>query len=423
MDNRNTRLMTALQDIYGDAPSELDRQKARYGRLIDPFGAAFGWEPEMAFSTPGRTEISGNHTDHNHGRVLAASVNLDSIAVAAPVADATVTLYSEGYPEPFVVALADLSPREDEKETTHALIRGIAARLDALGHRIGGFAACMSSEVFPGSGLSSSASVEVLIGSIFNALYNRAAIPVETLAAIGQFAENRYFGKACGLMDQLACAVGGIIGIDFGIPGEPRIEPVEVDFARYGFRALIVNTGGSHADLSDNYSAVPAEMMAVARELGKTVCREITPKELMANISRLRGRVGDRAILRAHHFLGEDQRVADQIAALQNDDFDRFLALVRASGDSSFKWLQNIYPDQHAGEQGVALGLALSEDAIAAAGAGACRIHGGGFAGTIQVLLPEEAVADYVPRMEAVFGEGCVLELSVRHTGAVHFAI
>lgn len=411
-----------FRQMYGAEPAIIEKQFQRSDQLAAAHARHFGKIAGHFFSVPGRTEIGGNHTDHNHGRVLAASVSLDAIAVAARNDDDRVILHSEGYDAPFSVDLARLEVVEIERETTAALIRGIAARFKQLGYQTGGFNACMTSEVLPGSGLSSSAAVEVLIGTIFNVLFNRGAIPAETIAGIGQYAENHYFGKPCGLMDQMACAVGGIVHIDFQDPRKPLVEKVAFDFAAQQYRLLVVNTGGSHADLTADYAAIPAEMKAVARALGKTVCREITPEDLLGNMAMLRRQTGDRALLRALHFLGDNDRVTAQVTALQAGDFPGFLQLVRESGNSSFKWLQNIYSGNDGHEQGVALALALSEQYIAAIGEGACRVHGGGFAGTIQVYLPERAVPEYVKQIEAVFGPGHAMVLNIRPLGAVHIS-
>ncbi|MCB0296936.1 MAG: galactokinase, partial [Calditrichaeota bacterium] len=326
------------------------------------------------------------------------------------------------YDGPFSVDLTRLEVVTAERETTAALIRGIAARFRELGYRIGGFNACLTSAVLPGSGLSSSAAVEVLIGTIFNVLFNDGTIPPETIAAIGQYAENHHFGKPCGLMDQMACAVGGIVHIDFKDPQQPLVEKVDFDFAAQQYRLLVVNTGGSHADLTADYAAIPAEMKAVARALGTAVCRDIMPEDLLMNMAVLREQVGDRALLRALHFLGDNERVTAQVTALKAGDFSGFLQLVRESGNSSFKWLQNIYSGNDGHEQGVALALALSEQYIATVGQGACRVHGGGFAGTIQVYLPERAVPEYVKQIEAVFGPESAMVLNIRPLGAVHIS-
>ncbi len=414
---RKEKNFISLNDLYGN--SEIQLQKKRYARIKDKFEQKFGETPEHWFSTPGRTEIGGNHTDHNHGRVLAASVNLDAVAAVSANDDRTITLYSEGYDQPFVVALDDLEKKKSEEGTTTALLRGIAFRLQQLGYEIGGFKAYIQSDVLPGSGLSSSAAIEVLIGTIANHLFNNGRIPAQELAIIGQFAENAYFGKPCGLMDQMACAMGGIITIDFKDPAQPVTEPIDFDFGAQNYRLLVVNTGGNHADLTDDYAAVPAEMKAVASALGKSVCREITLSEWLNNLAGLRAKVGDRALLRAFHFIRENERVVQQVEALKTNRFQDFLQLVNASGDSSFKWLQNIYTTKNVSEQGITLALAISEAFIDEIGEGACRVHGGGFAGTIQAFLPQAAVKEYVQRIERVFGQGSVNVLDIRRFGSV----
>ncbi|MDZ7362324.1 MAG: galactokinase [candidate division KSB1 bacterium] len=392
---------------------------ARYAHLVQEFQSRFAILRPRIFSTPGRTEIGGNHTDHNHGKVLAASINLDAIAAAAPVSDNRITIYSAGYSQPFIVKLNDLEPRTSDYSTTTALLRGLAARFQQLGFRVGGFHACISSEVRVGSGLSSSAAIEILLGTILNALYNDNAINLETLAAIGQFAENVYFNKPCGLMDQIACAVGGIVAIDFENPQQPLVEKIDFDFAKQNYSLIVVNTGGNHADLTDDYAAVPREMKAVAAQLGKQVCRQITRGEVLQNIHHLRATVGDRAILRALHFFEENERVDRQVAALRGNDFAAFLREVNASGNSSFRWLQNCFTTQNVAQQGVTLALALTENFLASIGEGACRVHGGGFAGTIQVFLPNRCVSRYTALMETVFKQRCVQVLNIRPVGTM----
>ncbi|NOX87942.1 MAG: galactokinase [Calditrichaeota bacterium] len=414
------RFKPIFQRIYGTEQETVQRQLQRYQKLEDEFKNRFGSAPEHWFSTPGRTEIGGNHTDHNHGRVLAAGVNLDAVAAVNPADDNKVVVISEGYEKSFEVDLNDLKVKDSEKGGTNALIRGIAYRLNEMGFRVGGFKAVMTSDVLPGSGLSSSAVVEVLIATIFNYLYNRGKIDPETIAVTGQFAENRYFGKPCGLMDQMACAIGGIITIDFKNPQEPDYKKIDFNFAKQDYRLLVVDTGGNHADLTEDYAAVPAEMKSVARALGKEVCRDITLKELLAAVPELRKKTGDRAILRAYHFIRENQRVIEQVKALTDGDFRGFLKLVRDSGNSSFKWLQNIFTPKQISKQGVSLALALSEDFINEIGEGACRVHGGGFAGTIQVFLPSEAVNRYIEQMEPIFGAGSVRVLNIRSEGSLY---
>lgn len=408
-----------FQEMYGKEQEVLDTQFLRYQRISDTFHSKFAETDLVYFSTPGRTEIGGNHTDHNLGRVLAGSVNLDSIAVVAKSGDSKVVLYSEGFDGSFEVDMNDLAVNESERETTNSLIRGIAARFNELGYKIGGFHASMSSDVLSGSGLSSSASVEVLIGSIFNALFNDNTIAPEELAIIGQYAENNYFGKPCGLMDQVACAMGGIVTIDFKDPANPIIKKVDFDFAAQNYNLLVVNTGGSHADLTEDYAAVPTEMKLVAAELNAAVCRDLNMDDLIPEIAKMRSVTGDRAILRAMHFLVENERVVDQVSALENNDFKEFLNLIKDSGNSSFKWLQNVFTSKKVDEQGVSLALALSEKYISDIGEGASRVHGGGFAGTIQVFLPSSKVDGYRELMESVYGAGSVYVLKIRPVGTV----
>lgn len=405
-------------ELYGSDQEAL--QIRRYGQLLKKYEEFFGGEEAQLFSAPGRTEIGGNHTDHNHGRVLAAAVNLDAIAVAAPTNNDLVTIYSDRYPDPFEVSLRDLAPHKNEERTTSALIRGIAARFQALGYAIGGFNACLSSNVMIGSGLSSSACLEVLLGTIMNVFYNEGKLPALELARIGQYAENVYFKKPCGLMDQITCALGGIVAIDFEDPGKPAIKKINFDFAAHQHSVVVLNTGRSHADLTDDYAAIPAEMKSVAGRLGKKVCRDISLKNVIDHCRELRAQVGDRALLRALHFLHENQRVVRQVETLEMGDFASFLALVRASGNSSWKWLQNCTSPQDPTEQSIALALALTEDFLKEENSGACRVHGGGFAGTIQVFLPETQVSPYTNLMEPIFGEGAVSVLRIRSRGVLH---
>jgi len=413
-------LELSLQHLYGADPDSLARQRHRYAALINKHSERFDHKDLHFFSAPGRTEIGGNHTDHNHGRVLAASTHLDSIAIASKTQKNEILLYSEGYPKAFVVDLNHLQSVESEKGSTSALIRGIACRLTQLGYQIGGFNASVASDVLPGSGLSSSASIEVLLGAIWNALFNEGKISLEELAQTGQFAENKYFGKPCGLMDQLACAVGGVIAIDFNKPDQPEITRVNFDFNEHAYQMLIIDTGGNHADLTDDYAAAPNEMKSVAREFGLQVCREIDMEQFIPEIKSLRKQCGDRSLLRVLHFLGENERVLHQVAALEGGDFKKFLELVKDSGNSSFKWLQNIYSVKNVREQSVTLALALTEYFISGVGEGACRVHGGGFAGTIQTFIPKDAVESYSRLMESVFGHGKVMALRIRANGAVH---
>jgi galactokinase len=402
--------------LYGADPATLARQERRWQGLAEEYRRRFDKADLRHFSAPGRTEIGGNHTDHNHGKVLAAAINLDSIAVAAPTSERRITVYSEGYDAPFVVGLEALSLVPTERGTTAALVRGIAARFLQLGHAIGGLQACIASDVPVGSGLSSSASIEVLLGTVLNALYNEARVGAQEIAIIGQHAENVYFGKPCGLMDQVASAVGGIVKIDFAEPESPCVEKVDFDFAAAGYHLLVVNTGGSHADLAEDYAAIPREMRRVAAQFGREVCRQLSEPELVGRVAELRSGAGDRAILRALHFLQENHRVDLQVQALKNRDMREFLRLVGESGNSSFRWLQNCISGHAVAEQGIPLALALTEGFIGK-GEGACRVHGGGFAGTILTFLPAVRIDEYRAFMESVFGSGCVKILRVRSQG------
>jgi galactokinase len=405
-----------LQDIY--KRGELSYQKERYEKLSVMFKQAFNHSPEKYFSSPGRTELSGNHTDHNHGKVLAASINLDSIAAASANDKNEVVLFSEGYSEPFKVNLENLEPVQEEKNTTASLIRGVASGLKNNGYDIKGFNAVITSDVLIGSGLSSSASIEVLIGTIFNHLFNDGQISSTEIAITGQFAENNFFGKPCGLMDQLACATGGIIKIDFSDPAKPEIQQVNFDFDSTGYKLLVVDTEANHSDLTEDYASVPNEMKAVADYFIKNFCSEISMDDLLSEIKSLRKKVGDRAVLRAIHFLQENKRVEKQSNALLDNKFDEFLSLVNESGNSSYKYLQNIYSHHNIKEQSVSLALALTEKFIKENEKGACRIHGGGFAGTILVFLPEDLVNAYKKFISNLFSEESVKVLSIRKFGA-----
>ena len=425
--NRSKSLLTKSNfkstaiELYGENETTLDQQFKRYQAAIQRFKEFFPASGIHLFSTPGRTEIGGNHTDHNAGMVLAAAVNLDSIAAVQPISETIVTVRSKGYDQPFVVNLDDLRPCESEVGTTTALIRGIASRFHESGYRIGGFNAYIDSYVMVGSGLSSSASIEILIGQIFGTLYNAGHIPKEELAKIGQYAENMYFGKPCGLMDQITCAIGGIVSIDFRSADSPKIQKVEFDFSTQKYSLLVIDTGGNHANLTDDYASIPAEMKAVAKELGGNVCRDLSIQQLLPKIKTLRSKIGDRAILRAIHFLSDSQRVGEQVTALENGDFNSFLGLVSESGNSSFKWLQNCYTTKSIKSQGIPLALALTENYFQNNIKGACRVHGGGFAGTIQVFIPTDEVPEYLILMESVFGENSVNVLSIRQTGTAYF--
>lgn len=390
-------------------------QTARYAALADAFRSHFGREPELFVSAPGRTEVVGNHTDHNRGRVLAASVNLDTVAAVAPREDGVVTLYSEGYDKPFVVDVADLSVHDDEKETTFALIRGVAARLKELGYRIGGFDASVTSTVFKGSGLSSSAAFEVMLVAAFDALYNGWTIDAKLNARISQYAENVYFGKPSGLLDQSASAVGGLVTMDFG-PDSAVVEALNYDFGAKGYAVCVVSAGGEHGNLTADYAAIPTEMKAVAAAMGVDVLAKVSAEQLEDAIPMLKGKVSDRAILRALHFVDETRRVVDAVDALRRDDLSAFFQTIIDSGESSWKLLQNLHVATSDNQE---MPLALEMSRRMLQGKGAWRIHGGGFAGTILAFVPFDMLDEYTRRMNAVFGDKATTALAIRPEGVV----
>ncbi len=405
-----------LSQMYGDSKTARDKQKKRFRQLLAQFGGAFPSHSKLRiFSASGRTEVCGNHTDHNGGRVLAAAVNLDNLAVVASNGEGIIRVHSEGY-APSEILVAELDPVEKEKYTSTALIRGVCARLRELGFQVGGFEACISGDVPKGSGLSSSAAYEVLIVTILNHLYNDGKVDPVLAAQIGQYAENQFFGKPCGLMDQTTSAVGGFVTIDFKDFKNPVVKKVNFDFASSGHSVVIVDTGGHHADLNDEYAAVAGEMKAVARHFGGQVLREFSVEKVMGNLAELRKKTGDRSILRALHFYADDQRVVDQVAALERNDFNEFLRLINESGQSSWMLLQNCYTGQDVKEQGVTLSLAVTQRLLQ--GRGACRVHGGGFAGTIQAFVPNEMVEGYIEKMEKFLGKGSCHQLIIRPLGA-----
>jgi len=401
--------------VYG---AEAEAQLCRYERLIGKFESAFGpADGAIAVSSPGRAEVCGNHTDHQHGRVLAAAVSLDTIAVARKNDKNEVTLHSEGYKRSMVVNLDDLSPKARERETSLALIRGVAARMKELGYGIGGFDAAVTSSVFKGSGLSSSAAFEVLIVTIFNALYGDGKIDPAERAKIAKYAENEYFGKPSGLMDQMASSVGGFTGIDFG-PEEALITPIKYDFLKKGYAVCVVSAGGEHGNLTDEYATMPSEMRSVANALNGEVLRDIDPAVMEEKIPYLKGKVSDRAILRALHFFDEDQRAARLTDVLLQDDLNTFFDIINASGESSWKLLQNLYVPGRDNQE-MTLALALTQRMLA--GRGASRIHGGGYAGTILAFVPIDFLDEYKARMNAVFGENATTVLSIRPVGPAVF--
>ena len=396
---------------------DLAAARRRVSELLDGFQHSFGAgedTPVALCSAPGRTEICGNHTDHQHGRVLAGAVDLDFLACAAPNGTNVIRFQSQGWPM-VEVSLDTLEPVEEEKESTAALVRGMAAQAAKRGYPVAGFDVYAASEVLPGSGLSSSAACEVLLGVIENHLFCRDELDPVTIAQMGQQAENVFFGKPSGLMDQTASSVGGAVAIDFADPAAPVVRSVAVDLDSYGYALCIIDSGASHADLTDEYAAVPKEMGAVAAYFGKNVLREVAETDVLKELPKLRKAVGDRAVLRALHFYADDKRVAGEADALEQGNFDAFLALVKESGRSSWELLQNITPAGAVGEQAMAVALAVAERALE--GQGACRVHGGGFAGTIQAFVPLSRLESFRKQVEEALGEGSCHVLRIRPVG------
>ena len=402
----------ALTKLYGNLA---EAQKPRYEKAIDKFIELYGDKDVAIISVPGRSEVIGNHTDHQRGEVMATSINLDIIAVVAPREDGVVKVLSDDYDIP-AIDLAALSVHEAEKETSQALIRGVAARIQELGGKIGGFDGYMTSDVLQGSGLSSSAAFEVMIGNIFSDLYNDGKLDPVELAKIGQYAENVFFGKPCGLMDQSACSVGGLIHIDFADKENPVVERVDVDFSDFNTSLCITDVHASHADLTQDYADIPFELKEVDEFFGKDVLREVDENEFYSRLPELRETIGnDRALLRAMHVFEENKRVEKAVAALNNKDLEEFEKQILASGNSSYKYLQNIYSPADFKNQAVSLALFLSEKVLN--GRGAHRVHGGGFAGTIQAFVPNDLVDAYCAEMDRTFGEGACHVLQIRPYG------
>ncbi len=404
-----------LLDIYVDE-SKVEYQRNRYIKTIRKFEKYYGCGDVAIFSAPGRSEIGGNHTDHQHGEVLAASVNLDTLGVVRATGDNTIRVISDDGQE-IVISLEDVSVKLKEKGTTTALIKGVVEGFAENGYQVGGFCAYITSDVLIGAGLSSSAAFETLIGTVLSGLYNDMKVSPVEIAMIGQFAENVYFGKPCGLMDQMACSVGNLVYIDFKDPENPKVEKVAADMDAFGYSLCITDTKGSHADLTDEYAAVPEEMKRVAQYFGKGVLREITVKEVLGEIHALRKSLGDRCVLRALHFITENERVQKEVNALKTGNIKQFLALVKASGDSSYKYLQNVYSNKDLKNQNVSVALMISEMLLG--DAGVSRVHGGGFAGTIQAFVKKEYVPEYKKGMDAVFGDGACSDLRIRKYGGI----
>lgn len=406
----------ALEKIYG---ADAQSAAARYRTLIRHYQKEFSSEVSF-FSSPGRTEICGNHTDHNHGKVLAGSINLDCIGVAGKNDTDMIRIRDITYNESLQIDINHVEKVENDKGSV-GLIKGILAAFKKFGYEVGGFDACICSNVIRAAGVSSSASFEMLICAILNAFYNDGKVDKVSYARAGQYAENVYWDKASGLLDQMACAVGGMITIDFCNPKEPVVEQIHFDFDAQDYNLIIVNTGKSHADLNEDYSSVPNEMKSVAAYFGKNVCREISMQDVLDHLSEVRQACGDRAVMRALHFFAENDRVDAQVSALKNGKFDDFLALITASGNSSWKYLQNCYSAQNVTEQGICVALALTEAFLAQKKVGACRVHGGGFAGVIAVFLPKEYANEYIEYIENLLGEGNAYKMSIRPCGAVNW--
>lgn len=415
-------------DVYGNDPDMLSYHRKRITNAVSGYEEHFGSSDEAhVFSAAGRSEIGGNHTDHQRGQVLAASLNIDSLAIAGAISENMITLYSEGY-DTFTVDLAGLDPLSSETGSTASLIRGVAAGFAKKGYRIGGFNAYVTSDVLGGSGLSSSASFESLIGVILSGLYNNDKVSTVDIAKIGQFAENHYMDKPCGLMDQMACSVGGFVHIDFAKTGDgdplfddtyPKIERIDLDPSDYGYSLVITDTKASHADLTDEYASIPAEMKAVAAFFDKEVLTEVSEEEFIKHIPEIRKQTGDRAVIRAMHFFGENKRVIVESEALVEKDFEKFLKNFAASAKSSFEYLQNIYSVNDPSQQGVALALAVSEVFLSSPLKGVARVHGGGFAGTIQTFVKTEFADEYIASLNDILGEGAAQKYTIRKYGCI----
>jgi len=413
------KLSDRLIRIYID-DSKIKYQTERYTNAVKKYTELFSnsedYDDDVCIiSAPGRTEVCGNHTDHQRGEVLAASINDDAIAIVG--SSNSVNIMSEGYPM-ISFSIDDISKKDNEEGTTVALIKGVLAGCRDKGYSIGGFNAYITSDVLGGSGLSSSAAFETVIGNVISNLYNDGKIDAVTIARIGQYAENHYFGKPCGLMDQMACSVGGLCHIDFASPEEPIIESIDVSLDEYGYSLCITDTKGSHADLTPDYAAVPAEMKSIASYFGKNVLKELNENDVLENINSLREKYGDRAVLRAFHFYEENIRVKTAAEALKNHDFNSFLDNISKSGNSSYKYLQNVFTTHDITHQNISIALCISEMVLGDEG-GVARVHGGGFAGTIQAFVKNEFVTKYKDSMDSVFGEGACAVLKIRNYGGI----
>jgi galactokinase len=414
-DIKNTKV---LKKVYGENAKQ---QLERYEKIQDKFEEIFGKGDIMFFSTSGRSEIIGNHTDHNHGCVMAAGINLDAVAAVSKTDNNVVRIISEGYADENVIDLSDLTMQISERGTTKSLIRGIAYHMkEDLNMNIGGFNAYIQSDVLRGSGLSSSAAIEVLIYTIFNYLYNDGALDNVEGAKTSQWAENNFFGKPCGLMDQTACALGKLVFIDFNDPSQPIIEGIDFDFKKYGYSIIITDVHADHADLTQEYAAITEEMRSVAKFFGKEVLRDVNESHFYNSLSNLREVVSDRALMRAIHFYEENKRVLKAVEAVKQNNISSFFKCINESGESSWKLLQNTHAT---GSTAQAMTLALAISSKLLDGEGACRVHGGGFGGTILAFVPEKIEKFYVEEMEKIFGENACVELSIRPLGTTNVEI
>ncbi len=420
-DTKNKILSGGLDKDFAMLYTDVEKARARYCEACDEFEKLYGDRDNIRlFSAPGRTEIGGNHTDHQHGCVLAGSVDLDVIAVVSATDSSIVRIKSKGYPMD-EVDINDLMVKSREDGKAIALIRGVCAAFKNNGYTLGGFDAYTTSNVLKGSGLSSSAAFEVLVSNIVNGLYNEGKVDSVSIAKYSQFAERDYFGKPCGLLDQMASSVGGFTYADFNNPADPIIEKIDVDLTQSGHTLCVVDTGGNHADLTQDYADITIECRKISNALGVDFLRDTDEEKFYASIATLRDTCSDRAVLRAFHFFNENARVGEQKAALKALDFDKFFTLVNASGASSYDYLQNLYSNSNVGEQGLCLALALTKKYLGSRGA--CRVHGGGFAGTIQCYIPDDMLDGYRAMIEAVFGEESCVVLKIRPVGGYELAI
>ena len=412
----NGQLNSELAKIYGE--EHVSAQKERYAQAAKEFLSNYGDVEVSIFSVPGRSELSGNHTDHNHGKVMAGSIDLDIIAFASKTDDGVIRIKSQGFPEDAININEYKEPNEKDFFKSGALIAGMSRAFENYGAKTGGYCAYTTSNVFKGSGLSSSAAFEVMVGNILNYFYNDGSVDNVEIAKMAQYSENVFFGKPCGLMDQMACAVGGFVYIDFDDTKNPIIEKIPFDLSGAGYALCIVNTGGNHADLNDDYASVPYEMKSVAKYFGKDYLRQLDKASVLQSIQELREKCGDRAILRAIHFFNENDRVSKQAGALKAGDVDGFLKFVIKSGNSSFMYLQNVFTTKNVQEQGLSLALAIT-DSVLAGKKCAYRVHGGGFAGTIQAFVKTEYVEEYRQVIDSAFGQGACHVLKIRPYGAI----